>query len=98
MKLYITHGIIRKKIKKMKENESPGVDWVSQKLPKEIIGQSSTPLAKVFNLPLKEGIVPSDLEDDISSKVQTITSVNCSLARRSLLVDTRILIPHVIIR
>ena len=48
--------MIAKKIKKMKDNKSPGVDGIPPKLLKEIIQQISTPLAKVFNLSLEEGI------------------------------------------
>ena len=49
--------MIAKKIKKMKDNKSPGVDGISPKLLKEIVEQISTPLAKVFNLSLEEGII-----------------------------------------
>ena len=49
--------MIPKKIKKMKHNKSPGVDGIPPKLLKEIVEQISTPLAKVFNLSLEEGIV-----------------------------------------
>ena len=41
--------MIAKKIKKMKDNKSPGVDGIPPKLLKEIIEQISTPLTKVFN-------------------------------------------------
>ena len=44
----------------MKENKSPGVDGIPPKLLKEIVEQISTPLAKLFNLSLEEGIVPSE--------------------------------------
>ena len=52
--------MIAKKIKKMKDNKSPGVDGIPPKLLKEIVEQISTPLAKLFNLSLEEGIVPSE--------------------------------------
>ena len=42
----------------MKENKSPGVDGISPKILKETVEQISTPLAHVFNMSLKEGIVP----------------------------------------
>ena len=45
--------MIAKKIKKMKDNKSPGVDGIPPKLLKEIVEQISTPLAKVFNLSRK---------------------------------------------
>ena len=52
--------MIAKKIKKMKDNKSPGVDGIPPKLLKEIVEQISIPLAKLFNLSLEEGIVPSE--------------------------------------
>ena len=45
------------KIKKMKDNKSPGVEGIPPKLLKEIVEQISTPLAKVFNLSLEQGTV-----------------------------------------
>ena len=55
--------MIAKKIKKMKDNKSPGVDGIPPKLLKEIVEQISTPLAKLFNLSLEEGIVPSEWKE-----------------------------------
>ena len=55
--------MIAKKIKKMKNNKSPGVDGISTKLLKEIVEQISTPLAKLLNLSLGEGIVPSEWKE-----------------------------------
>ena len=55
--------MIAKKIKKMKDNKSPGVDGISPKLLKEIVEQMSIPLAKLFNLSLEEGIVPSEWKE-----------------------------------
>ena len=55
-----TPEIIADKIKKMIDNKSPGVDGIPPKLHKEIVEQISTPLAKLFNLSLEEGIVPSE--------------------------------------
>ena len=46
--LFVTPEMIAKKIKKMKDNKSPGVDGIPPKLLKEIIEQISTPLAKLF--------------------------------------------------
>ena len=43
----------------MKDNKSPGVDGIPPKLLKQI----STPLAKLFNLSLEEGIVPSEWKE-----------------------------------
>ena len=47
----------------MKDNKSPGVDGIPPKLLKEIVEQISTPLAKLFNLSLEEGIVPSEWKE-----------------------------------
>ena len=51
------------KINNMKDNKSPGVDGIPPKLLKEIVEQISTPLAKLFNLSLEEGIVPSEWKE-----------------------------------
>ena len=40
--------MIAKKIKKMKDNKSPGVDGIPPKLLMEVFEQISTPLAKLF--------------------------------------------------
>ena len=61
--LFVTPEIIAKKIKKMKDNKSPGVDGIPPKLLKEIVEQISTPLAKLFTLSLEEGIVPSEWKE-----------------------------------
>ena len=61
--LFVNPEMIEKKIKKMKDNKSPGVDGIPQKLLKEIVEQISTPLAKVLNLSLDEGIVPSEWKE-----------------------------------
>ena len=58
--LLVTPEMIAKKIKKMKDNNSPGVDEIPPKLLKKMVEQISTPLAKVFNLSIDEGIVPSE--------------------------------------
>ena len=52
--------MIANKIKKMKDNKSPGVDGIPPKLLKEIVKQISKPLAKVFKLSLQEEICPSE--------------------------------------
>ena len=44
--LFVTPEMIAKKIKKTKDNKSPGDDGIPPKLLKEIIEQISTPLAK----------------------------------------------------
>ena len=55
--------MIANKIKKMKDNKSPGVDGIPPKLLKEIVEQISTALAKVFILSIEEGMVPSEWKD-----------------------------------
>ena len=55
--LFVTPVMIANKIKKMKDNKSPGVDGIPPKLLKEIVEQISTPLAK------EEGIVPSEWKE-----------------------------------
>ena len=52
--LFVTPVIIANKIKKIKDNKSPGVDVIPPKLLKEIVEQISTPLANFFNLTLEE--------------------------------------------
>ena len=47
----------------MKNNKSPEVDGLPPKLPKEIVEQISTPLAKLFILSLEEGIFPSEWKE-----------------------------------
>ena len=44
----------------MKDKQSPGIYGIPPKLLKEIVEQISTPLSKLFNLSLEEGIVPSE--------------------------------------
>ena len=56
--LVITPEMVAKKIKAMKDNKSPGVDGIPPKLLMETVEQISIPLARVFNLSLKEGVVP----------------------------------------
>ena len=51
--LFVTPEMIAKKIKKMKDNKSPGVDGIPPKLLKEIVEQISIPLAIFFNLSLE---------------------------------------------
>ena len=60
VQLFVTPEMIAKKIKKIKDNKSPGVDGIPPKLLKEIVEQISIPLAK---LSLEEGIVPSEWKE-----------------------------------
>ena len=55
--LFVTPEMVAKKIKAMKNNKSPGVEGIPPKLLMEKVEQISIPLARVFNLSLKEGIV-----------------------------------------
>ena len=57
--LFVTPEMTARKIKKMKDNKSSGVDGIPPKLLKKIVGQISIPLAKMFNLSLEDGIDPS---------------------------------------
>ena len=50
-------------IKAMKENESPGVDGICLNLLTETVEQISITLARVFNLSLKEGVVPFEWKE-----------------------------------
>ena len=50
--------MVAKKIKAMKDNKSPGLGGIPPKLLMETVEQISMPLARVFNLSLKEGVVP----------------------------------------
>ena len=56
--LIVTSEMVAKKIKAMKDNKSPEVDGIPPKLLMETVEQISIPLARVFNLSLKEGVVP----------------------------------------
>ena len=56
--LVVTPEMVAKKTKAMKDNKSPGVDGIPPKLLMETVEQISIPLARVFNLSLKEGVVP----------------------------------------
>ena len=56
--LVVTPEMVAKKIKAMKDNKSSGVDGIPPKLLMETVEQISIPLARVFNLSLKEGVVP----------------------------------------
>ena len=52
-----------KKIKAMKDNKSHRVDVIPPKLLIETVEQISIPLARVFNLSLKEGLVPFEWKE-----------------------------------
>ena len=48
------------KIKKLKDNKSPGIDGITPKLLKVIAEEISVPLAIMFNLALRERTVPRE--------------------------------------
>ena len=47
----------------MKDNKSPGVAGIPPKLLVETVEQISIPLARVFNLSLKEGVFPVEWKE-----------------------------------
>ena len=61
--LVVTPELVAKKIKAMKDNKSPGVDGIPPKLLMETVDQISIPLARVFNLSLKEGVIPFEWKE-----------------------------------
>ena len=61
--LVVTPELVAKKIKAMKDNKSPGVDGIPPKLLMEKVDQISIPLERVFNLSLKEGVVPFEWKE-----------------------------------
>ena len=48
---------------KFEEAKSPGVDGIPPKLLMETVEQISIPLARVFNLSLKEGVIPVEWKE-----------------------------------
>ena len=61
--LVVTPELVAKKIRAMKDNKSPGVDGIPPKLLMETVDLISIPLARVFNLSLKEGVVPFEWKE-----------------------------------
>ena len=55
--------MVAKKIKAMKDNKSPGVDEIPPRLLMETVEQVSIPLAAVFNLSLKDGVIPFEWKE-----------------------------------
>ena len=55
--------MVAKKIKAMKDNKTPALDRIPPKLLMETVEQISIPLAKVFNLSLKEVVVPFERKE-----------------------------------
>ena len=54
----VTPEMVAKKIKQTKDNKSPGVDGIPPTLLMEKVEQVNIPFARVFNLSLKDGVVP----------------------------------------
>ena len=91
--LSVAPEVVASQINNMKENKSPGVDGISHKLLKEIVEQCSTPLAHVFNMSLREGIVPLEWKEaniiplfkkgsrnkSVNYRPVSLTSVICKL-------------------
>ena len=82
----------------MNDNKSPGVDEIPPKLLKEIVDKISISLAKLFNLSLEEGIVPSEWKENImplfkkrsrnkpeNYRPVSLTSVVCKLLEISII-------------
>ena len=55
--------MVAKKIKAMKDNKASGVDGIPPKRLMETVEQIGIPLARVFNLSLKEGVVPFERKE-----------------------------------
>ena len=78
----------------MKDNKSPGVDGIPPKLPMETADQMCIPLVRVFNLSLKEGVVPVEwtnkhklfkngsINKSENYRPVSLTSVICKLLER----------------
>ena len=63
--LIVTPEMVAKKIKAMKDNKSPEVDGIPPNLlmGTGTVKQISIPLARVFKLPLKEGVIPFEWKE-----------------------------------
>ena len=61
--LIVTPEMVAKKIQAMKDDKSPGVDGIPPILLMGTVEQISIPLARVFNLSLKEGVVPFEWKE-----------------------------------
>ena len=61
--LIVTPEMVAKYIKAMKDNKSPGVDGIPPRLLMETVEQTCMTLERVFNLSLKEGVVPFEWKE-----------------------------------
>ena len=91
--LIVTQDVVASKINNMKENKSPGVVGLSPNILKETVEQISKPLAHVFNMSLREGIVPLEWKEaniiplfkkgsrnkSVNYRPVSLTSVICKL-------------------
>ena len=94
--LIVTPEMVAKKIKAMKDNKSHGVDGIPLKLLMETVEQISIPLKRVFNLSLKEKVVPFEWKEaniiplfknglrnkSANYRAVSLTSVICKLLER----------------
>ena len=92
--LIVTPEMVAKKIKATKDNKSPEMGGIPQTLLMETVEQIILPLARVFNLSLKDGVVPFEWKKSIplfkkSSRNESenyrpvsLTSVICKLLER----------------
>ena len=78
--------MVAKKIKAMKGNKSQGVDGIAPKLLMETVGRISIPLARLFNLSLKEGVMPlfkkGSRNKSENYRPVSLTPVICKLLER----------------
>ena len=96
--LIVTPEMVAKKIKAMKDNKLQGVDGIHPRLLMETVEQISIPLARVFNLSLKEGVVPFEWKEaniiplfkkgsrnkSENNRPVSLMSVICKLLERSI--------------
>ena len=109
--LVVTPEVVASTINNMKENKSPGVGGISPKILKETVEQISTPLARVFNMSLQEGIVPLEWKEaniiplfkkcsrnkSVNYRPVSLTSVICQLLETISMDHMDFLIKHKLI-
>ena len=72
----VTPEMVAKKVKAMKHNKSPASGWNSSKLLMETVEQISLPVARVFNLLLKEEVFPFEWKKGSRNKSENHRSVS----------------------